>query len=76
MHVSDAHANDKRRAAPHCPIGHFSLYSDGRKTRRGGFRECRRNRIGACLALSSFLPVTIRGEGGGRRMRGSAKPWR
>ncbi|RUW21445.1 hypothetical protein EN858_03305 [Mesorhizobium sp. M4B.F.Ca.ET.215.01.1.1] len=61
------------RAAPHCPTGHFSPYSDGEKdATAAGFRqpptlqnECRRRG-------HPLLPVTIRGEGAGRRMRGGA----
>ncbi|TGT94224.1 hypothetical protein EN798_33325, partial [bacterium M00.F.Ca.ET.155.01.1.1] len=40
-------------AAPHCPAGHFSPYSDGEKKRRS--------------PLSLFLPV-LRGEMPGRAM--------
>jgi len=60
-------------AAPHCPAGHFSPYSDGEK-------EAGRN-AGALSAMltigesgddSAPLPVTIRGEGAGRQVRGGA----
>ncbi|RWF42254.1 MAG: hypothetical protein EOS66_30230, partial [Mesorhizobium sp.] len=58
-------------AAPHCPAGHFSPYSDGKK--------------GHGAALAHSLPVggwrnrwrqrpspRIRGEDAGRQVRGSA----
>ncbi|RWK55692.1 MAG: hypothetical protein EOR48_10170 [Mesorhizobium sp.] len=59
-------------AAPHCPAGHFSPYSDGEKDACRGFGNHQGCRKGAEAAASSLLPVTIRGEGGGSRMRGSA----
>ncbi|PBC07778.1 hypothetical protein CK230_23990 [Mesorhizobium sp. WSM3859] len=59
-------------AAPHCPAGHFSPYSGGEKDALlGGFANHQRYRMGAGIAASSLLPVE-RGEGAGRRMRGSA----
>ncbi|TJV68995.1 MAG: hypothetical protein E5X76_27400 [Mesorhizobium sp.] len=58
-------------AAPHCPAGHFSPYSDGEKAAiADGFanhRRCRKWRRG-CGQPSPRL----RGEGAGRRMRGGA----
>ncbi|RUW22819.1 hypothetical protein EN858_31200 [Mesorhizobium sp. M4B.F.Ca.ET.215.01.1.1] len=50
---------------PHCPAGHFSPYSDG-DAARTALQNCPN------VAASSLLPVAIRGEGAGRRMRGSA----
>ncbi|TIT84839.1 MAG: hypothetical protein E5W55_33615, partial [Mesorhizobium sp.] len=48
-------------------------YSDGeRDALTCGFANRRRCRKGANVAASLLLPVTIRGEGAGRRMRGSA----
>ncbi|TGQ81634.1 hypothetical protein EN850_11605 [Mesorhizobium sp. M8A.F.Ca.ET.207.01.1.1] len=70
---------DKDRAvgaAPHCPAGHFSPCSDGEK----GAVPCAFVNHHRCKkklqdAVSVLLPVTIRGEGAGRRMRGSACVW-
>ncbi|PAQ06293.1 hypothetical protein CIT26_28745 [Mesorhizobium temperatum] len=60
-------------SAPHCPAGHFSPYSDGEKDAViDGFANLQRLRKGAEVAVSSLLPVTKRGEGAGRRMRGGA----
>ncbi|AZV23737.1 hypothetical protein EJ079_18600 [Mesorhizobium sp. M7A.F.Ce.TU.012.03.2.1] len=60
-------------AAPHCPAGHFSPYSDGEKDAvMDGFANLQCCRIGASDAAISLLPVTIRGEGAGRRMSGGA----
>ncbi|TPM30799.1 hypothetical protein FJ958_13535 [Mesorhizobium sp. B2-3-5] len=60
-------------AAPHCPVGHFSPYRDGEKDAViddfANYRRCKKRRRG-CGQLPS--PVTMRGEGAGRRMRGSA----
>ncbi|RWQ05303.1 MAG: hypothetical protein EOR91_15315, partial [Mesorhizobium sp.] len=60
--------------APHCPAGHFSPYSDGEKdaviTDFANHQRCRKC---AKAAASALLPVTIRGEAAGRRMRGGAK---
>ncbi|RWI29258.1 MAG: hypothetical protein EOQ92_07785 [Mesorhizobium sp.] len=60
-------------AAPHLPAGILSPYSDGE---RGAliqdFANHSRCRKGVGVAASPLLPVTIRGEGAGRRMRGSA----
>ncbi|RWD96235.1 MAG: hypothetical protein EOS40_33750 [Mesorhizobium sp.] len=62
-------------AAPHLPAGILSPYSDGeRDALTCGFANRRRCRKGANVAASLLLPVTIRGEGAGRRMRGSAEP--
>ncbi|RWN56741.1 MAG: hypothetical protein EOS11_16725 [Mesorhizobium sp.] len=60
-------------AAPHCPAGHFSPYSDGEKDAFAkGFRQSAAWQK-ACRGCGQPLrPVTIRGEGAGRRMRGSA----
>ncbi|TIQ78337.1 MAG: hypothetical protein E5X39_20450, partial [Mesorhizobium sp.] len=59
-------------AAPHCPAGYFSPYSDGEKDALiGGFANRRRCGNGAGIAASFFLPV-LRGEMSGRTMRGSA----
>ncbi|TIM73039.1 MAG: hypothetical protein E5Y60_11800 [Mesorhizobium sp.] len=53
--------------------GHFSPYSDGEKdTVTNDFANCQRCKMGANVAAISLLPVTIRGEGAGRRMRGGA----
>ncbi|KAA3441781.1 hypothetical protein C7I87_33390 [Mesorhizobium sp. SARCC-RB16n] len=61
------------RAAPHCPAGHFSPYSDGEKEADiDGFANRQRCKRGRQHHGQSLLPVTIRGEGAGRRMRGSA----
>ncbi|RUV32311.1 hypothetical protein EOB49_33370, partial [Mesorhizobium sp. M7A.F.Ca.MR.148.00.0.0] len=49
-------------AAPHCPAGHFSPYRTGRKTPSWTVSP-----IGASDAAISLLPVSIRGEGAGRR---------
>ncbi|TIX06058.1 MAG: hypothetical protein E5V57_07665 [Mesorhizobium sp.] len=58
---------------PHCPAGLFSPYSDGEKDAvTNGFASCLRCKMGAKVAAISLLPVTIRGEGAGRRMRGGA----
>ncbi|TRC94600.1 hypothetical protein FJV76_20380 [Mesorhizobium sp. WSM4303] len=60
-------------AAPHCPAGHFSPYSDGEKDALiADFANRQRCQKGAKGAARSLLPVTIQGEGAGRRMRGSA----
>ncbi|PBC10856.1 hypothetical protein CK230_08420 [Mesorhizobium sp. WSM3859] len=62
-------------AAPHRPAGHFSPYSDGEKDAAiDDFANRQTSRKGARFAASPLLPVTIRGEGAGRRMRGSADP--
>ncbi|RVC43346.1 MAG: hypothetical protein EOQ27_27355 [Mesorhizobium sp.] len=64
-------------AAPHLPAGILSPYSDGE---RGAFIDDFANRErckkGVTAAASPLLPVTIRGEGAGRRMRGRADIWR
>ncbi|RWF44926.1 MAG: hypothetical protein EOS46_23085, partial [Mesorhizobium sp.] len=58
---------------PHCPAGHFSPYSDGEKAAViGDFANCLSRKKGAEGRDSILLPVTIRGEGAGRRMRGGA----
>ncbi|RWC46703.1 MAG: hypothetical protein EOS56_21305 [Mesorhizobium sp.] len=50
-----------------------SPYSDGEKDAViDDFANCQRCRKGAGVASISFLPVIIRGEGGGSRMRGGA----
>ncbi len=60
-------------AAPHLPAGTFSPYRDGEK---GDGRDL--GALPATLMISeivdesALLPVTIRGEGPGRAMRGSA----
>ncbi len=60
-------------AAPHLPAGILSPYSDGeRGAVIDGFANCERCRKGAEVAAIPLLPVLIRGEGAGRRMRGSA----
>ncbi|RWB22727.1 MAG: hypothetical protein E5W96_02220 [Mesorhizobium sp.] len=60
-------------AAPHCPAGHFSPYSDGEKDALAdGFANYQRRGMDAGVAACHLLPVTIRGEGAGRRMRGGA----
>ncbi|TGQ76772.1 hypothetical protein EN850_30585 [Mesorhizobium sp. M8A.F.Ca.ET.207.01.1.1] len=57
----------------HCPAGHFSPYSDGEKdTVVAAFAIIDVAKKSAEAAANSLLPVTIRGEGAGRRMRGSA----
>ncbi|PBC05672.1 hypothetical protein CK220_00235 [Mesorhizobium sp. WSM3860] len=66
-----------RRAAPHCPAGHFSPCSDGEKDAFiNAFANFHRCKVSAEVAAVSLLPVTIRGEGAGRRMRGGASPER
>ncbi|RWK54746.1 MAG: hypothetical protein EOR48_15770 [Mesorhizobium sp.] len=63
----------KLGAAPHRPAGHFSPYSDGEKEAFAkDFANIQRCRKGAKGCGQPLLPVTIRGEGGGSRMRGSA----
>jgi hypothetical protein len=53
--------NHKCRAAPHCPAGHFSPYSDGEKDAFvGGFANNQRCTKGAAAAIIYLLPVTIR----------------
>ncbi|RNJ46787.1 hypothetical protein B5V01_34875 [Mesorhizobium erdmanii] len=60
-------------AAPHRPAGHFSPYSTGEKHAViDGFANCQRCKWSAAGTAISLLPVTIRGEGAGRRMRGGA----
>ncbi|RVD52031.1 hypothetical protein EN750_29545 [Mesorhizobium sp. M7A.F.Ca.ET.027.03.2.1] len=60
-------------AAPHLPAGILSPYSDGeRGAIIDGFANCERCRKSAKAAAIHLLPVTIRGEGAGRRMRGGA----
>ncbi|TIN09143.1 MAG: hypothetical protein E5Y14_16895 [Mesorhizobium sp.] len=60
-------------AAPHCPAGHFSPYSDGEKNAfANDFANLQRCGKDAEVAVSPFSPVTIRGEDAGRQMRGSA----
>ncbi|RNJ42823.1 hypothetical protein B5V01_16820 [Mesorhizobium erdmanii] len=50
-----------------------SPYGDGEKDAViDGFANLQRCRIGVGDAAISLLPVTIRGEGAGRRMRGGA----
>ncbi|TPJ81373.1 hypothetical protein FJ419_05960 [Mesorhizobium sp. B2-6-2] len=66
-------------AAPHLPAGILSPYSDGeRGALITGFANRQRCGKGAKAAAASLLPVTIRGEGAGRRMRGGAnfENWR
>jgi hypothetical protein len=64
----------ERRAAPHCPAGHFSPYSDEEKdTVIDGFANRQFWRDGASTTIIPLLPVTIREEGAGRRMKGSAR---
>ncbi|RUW69365.1 hypothetical protein EN786_25880 [Mesorhizobium sp. M4B.F.Ca.ET.143.01.1.1] len=59
-------------AAPHCPAGHFSPYSDGEKEAcADGFANLRSRKKGAGVAVSPFSPF-LRGEGAGRQMRGGA----
>ncbi|RUW57559.1 hypothetical protein EOA16_31725 [Mesorhizobium sp. M7A.F.Ca.US.008.03.1.1] len=60
-------------AAPHLPAGILSPYSDGeRGAIFAGFDNHQRHKKGAEFAANPLLPVTIRGEGAGRRMRGGA----
>ena len=60
-------------AAPHLPAGILSPYRDGeRGALIAAFANHRRCKKSAEVAGSSLLPVPIRGEGAGRRMRGSA----
>ncbi|TPM26060.1 hypothetical protein FJ958_20455 [Mesorhizobium sp. B2-3-5] len=64
-------------AAPHLPAGILSPYRDGeRGTFIAAFANDQRCRTGARDAASLLLPVPIRGEGAGRRMRGGASAWR
>jgi hypothetical protein len=63
----------KVSAAPHLPAGILSPYSDGeRGALTKGFANHQRRKMGASVAASPLLPVTIRGEVPGRVMRGSA----
>ncbi len=60
-------------AAPHLPAGILSSYSDGeRGALITAFANRRRCKKSAEAANSPLLPVPIRGEGAGRRMRGGA----
>jgi hypothetical protein len=60
-------------AAPHLPAGILSPYRDGeRGALIAAFANHRRCKKSAEVAGSSLLPVPIRGEGAGRRMRGNA----
>ena len=60
-------------AAPHLPAGILSLYRDGeRGALITAFANRRRCRKSAEAANSPLLPVPIRGEDAGRRMRGGA----
>ncbi|RWA78601.1 MAG: hypothetical protein EOQ30_29040 [Mesorhizobium sp.] len=60
-------------AAPHLPAGILSPYSDGERSAViDDFANRQRCRRSAGGTPSSLLPVTIRGEGAGRRMRGGA----
>ncbi|TPK82323.1 hypothetical protein FJ548_20785 [Mesorhizobium sp. B2-4-17] len=64
-------------AAPHLPAGILSPYSDGeRGAFIAAFATHQRCRTGARDAANSLLPVPLRGEGAGRRMRGGASAWR
>ncbi|RUV32420.1 hypothetical protein EOB49_33255, partial [Mesorhizobium sp. M7A.F.Ca.MR.148.00.0.0] len=55
-------------AAPHPPAGHLSPYRDGEKDAvMDGFANFQRSRTSAEGAAISLLPVTIWGEGAGRR---------
>ncbi|TPI30319.1 hypothetical protein FJW08_14425 [Mesorhizobium sp. B3-2-1] len=55
-------------AAPHLPAGILSPYRDGE---RGAIIDGFANFPGGAESRdSSLLPVSIRGEGAGRRMRG------
>ncbi|TIO10512.1 MAG: hypothetical protein E5X89_00710 [Mesorhizobium sp.] len=50
-------------AAPHCPAGHFSPYSDGEKDAFAkDFTYVQRCRKGAEVAASPLRPVAIRGQ--------------
>ncbi|TPM67277.1 hypothetical protein FJ963_00900 [Mesorhizobium sp. B2-1-4] len=65
-------------AAPHLPAGILSPYSDGERALSSTVSpitvvaNCNRCKKGARAAASPFLPVTIRGEGASRPMRGGA----
>ncbi|WP_137932554.1 hypothetical protein [Mesorhizobium comanense] len=60
-------------AAPHLPAGILSPYGDGEKVAViDGFASRQRCKVGAEVAASPFLPVSIRGEMSGRTMRGGA----
>ncbi|ESZ13560.1 hypothetical protein X737_25150 [Mesorhizobium sp. L48C026A00] len=60
-------------AAPHCPAGHFSPYSDGEKGLAAASAHILQRWILAkTIDDSAPLPVTIRGEDAGRQVRGSA----
>ncbi len=60
-------------AAPHLPAGILSPCRDGKRDAVvDGFANCQRCKVGAEVAASPFLPVTIRGEMSGRTMRGGA----
>ncbi|TJW01718.1 MAG: hypothetical protein E5W97_25655 [Mesorhizobium sp.] len=59
-------------AAPHLPAGILSPYSDGERGAAIADFANRHRRMGAKIAASLLLPVTIRGEVPGRAMRGGA----
>ncbi|TIQ27983.1 MAG: hypothetical protein E5X48_32040 [Mesorhizobium sp.] len=68
-------------AAPHLPAGILSPYSDGeRGALVADFANRQRCRKSAGAAAGLLLPVTIRGEGPGRGMRGGGdlgnRDWR
>ncbi|RVC80919.1 hypothetical protein EN745_11430 [Mesorhizobium sp. M4A.F.Ca.ET.022.05.2.1] len=64
-------------AAPHLPAGTLSPYRDGERSAFiDDFANRERCKKGVTAAASHLLPVTIRGEGGGSRMRGGADIWR
>ncbi|RWO23120.1 MAG: hypothetical protein EOS09_18615 [Mesorhizobium sp.] len=61
-------------AAPHLPAGILSLYSDGeRGAVIDGFANIQGCSMCAKIAAKPLLPVTIRGEGPGRGLRGGAE---
>jgi len=60
-------------ATPHLPAGILSPYRDrGKGAVIDGFASHQRCKVGAEVAASPFLPVSIRGEMSGRTMRGGA----
>ncbi|RWO94184.1 MAG: hypothetical protein EOQ97_32355, partial [Mesorhizobium sp.] len=61
----------RRWRRPSLPCRAFLPYRDGEKDAvMDGFANFQRSRTSAEGAAISLLPVTIRGEGAGRRMRG------
>ncbi|ESX51330.1 hypothetical protein X762_03990 [Mesorhizobium sp. LSHC426A00] len=62
-------------AAPHLPAGILSPYRDGERGSHPWFRQSPQLQEGVAIGPRTLLPVSIRGEGAGRRMRGGATVW-